>query len=223
MRCPQRKGERGSLKWIQRAVNNHPQLLDSSILSQLPKANSIQWRSPLERDEYAEYRDAQFLELVEAENLSEELSSFWPRKGPQWDALALSDKGDVLLVEAKAHIGELCSPPAYARDGSLKQIEEALNETISFLDAEPRAPWTGCFYQLANRLAHLYFLRTRDVPAWLVLINFVNDTDMDSPGSEAEWKAAYQVVWHVLGLNRHHRLSRYVIELYPAVFEDGLK
>jgi len=95
----------------------------------------------------------QFLELIEAENLSEELSSFWPRKGPQWDALAMSDKGDVLLVEAKAHIGELCSPPAYARDGSLKQIEEALNETISFLDAEPRAPWTGCFYQLANRLA----------------------------------------------------------------------
>jgi hypothetical protein len=40
---------------------------------------------------------------------------------------------------------------------------------------------------------------------------------MNGPQSEAEWKAAYQVVWHVLGLSTRHKLAKYIIELFPSV------
>ena len=78
------RGERGSLKWIQRAVNHHPGILNEPILRKLPSAVAIKWRSPLEADEFAEYRDADFLERIGAGGLADELSSFWPSRGPQW-------------------------------------------------------------------------------------------------------------------------------------------
>jgi hypothetical protein len=65
-------------------------------------------------------------------------------------------------------------------------IEKALNEITSYVRAKPRAPWSGTFYQLANRLAHLYFLRKHGFKAWLVLVNFVGDDDMSGPKSEQE-------------------------------------
>jgi hypothetical protein len=122
-----------------------------------------------------------------------------------------------LLVEAKAHIGELCSPATQASPSSRKTIERALKDTISYVRAKPNAPWSGAFYQLANRLAHLYFLRKHGLKAWLVLINFVGDDDMSGPRSEREWNAAYQVVWHVLGVPKQHKLAPFIIEIFPDV------
>jgi hypothetical protein len=220
-RCPQSRGERGSLKWLQLAVNHYPHLLNSQLSTRVPNAGSIDWLSPLQADDFAEYRDAEFLERIGAGQLTAQLRSFWPKGGPQWDALARSDKGDVFLVEAKAHVGELCSPATGASQGSRQQIADALQQTIEFLGAKPRAAWTDCFYQLANRLAHLVFLRKNNMPAWLVLINFVQDAEMGGPASEAEWRAAYQVVWHVLGVDKKHRLSPFVVEIYPDVSEIG--
>ena len=83
------------------------------------------------------------------------------------------------------------------------------------LGAQPRAPWIDVFYQLANRVAHLYFLRENGEKAWLVLANFVGDREMHGPDSPTEWEAAYEVVWHVLGLRKNHPLSRYIIHVYP--------
>ena len=96
-------------------------------------------------------------------------------------ALARTDRENILLVEAKAHIGEVCSPPSQASVASRQQIEAALNETASFLNAEPRAPWAKCFYQLTNRIARLYFLRKNDLPAWLILVNFLHDSEIGGP------------------------------------------
>ncbi len=88
---------------------------------------------------------------------------------------------------------------------------------MSYLGANPRAPWTEIFYQLTNRLAHLYFLRTHGQKAWLVLVNVVGDTDMRGPASPQEWEAAYQVVRHVLGIKDRNRLSKYIVHVYPSV------
>jgi hypothetical protein len=80
-----------------------------------------------------------------------------------------------------------------------------------------RAAWTHQFYQLANRLAHLRFLRGQGVPAWLVLVNFVGDADMGGPIHAETWHAAYDVAFHVMGLPRRHVLSRWIIEVFPDV------
>jgi hypothetical protein len=217
MRAKQSLAKRGSQMWLQRLVNERPVDLNSLLLPRLQPGASITWHSPLESDNYAEYRDTAFLKLVGAERLSSELAAFWPERGPQWDALATSQGGDILLVEAKAHVGELCSPSTQASQESRKKIEASLEKTASYLGANPCAPWSTAFYQLANRIAHLYLLRKHDLKAWLVLVNFVGDRAMEGPNSEAEWNAAYQVVWHVLGLPKRHKLAPYVIEIFPKV------
>jgi hypothetical protein len=220
-RFPQPSGGRGSLKWIQRAVNDPARPLDRPILAQLPGARCIEWRSPLAEDGCAEYRDGAFLDRLGLGDHRAALDGFWPARGPQWDALARTDAGDVLLVEAKAHVAELCSPPAQAGEASLARIRSALSETMRAAGAAPLADWHLAFYQLANRLAHLHFLRSRGIAAWLVLVNFVGDWDMEGPAEAGEWRAAYQVVWHVMGLGRRNPLVAHVIEVHPHVRELG--
>jgi hypothetical protein len=210
MRIEQPAGERGSLKWIQQAVNFNREKLNELILPKLGGATSVCWRSPLVEDQYAEYRDATFLDRVCAQQLTPELESFWRHRGPQWDALACTDRGDILLVEAKAHVDELCTPRSKASAESRDKIQRALDETALFAGAEPRAPWFSVFYQLANLIAHLYFLRKHGRSAWLVLINFIGDSEMEGPSSEGEWRAAYAVVWHVLGIPKRHALAPYI-------------
>ncbi len=222
IRVEQPLGERGSLKWIQQAVNLNPDMLNEMILPRLV-GGTIRWRSPLLDDQYAEYRDFGFLERIGANQLSPELEIFWPSRGPQWDALAQCDDGNILLVEAKAHIGELCSSPSQARALSLEKIQAALDEAASFIGAQPRAPWSSVFYQLANRIAHLYFLRKHGIKAWLVLINFIGDSEMNGPFSEEELRAAYQIVWHVLGIPKRHALSAYIVDIFPDVGAESLE
>lgn len=128
MRVVQTEGKRGSQKWLQRAVNRSPEVLNGLILPRLAGASQIVWRSPLADDGYAEYRNSQFLTRIGADRLITNLARFWPQRGPQWDGLALSDVGDTVLVEAKAHIGELCSPPTQASASSRDIIETAFGK-----------------------------------------------------------------------------------------------
>ncbi|HEX4295078.1 MAG TPA: hypothetical protein VHZ29_13170 [Rhizomicrobium sp.] len=218
-RCIQPRGTRGSLKWIQQAVNSHPHVLDSAILPRLQGAKSISWLSPLAEDAFAEYRDGDFLKRVGIARLVGDLAEFWPRHGPQWDALATSDRADVLLIEAKAHVDEICSPGTAARAMSRRRIEDSLARTATAMKADPKAAWTGAFYQLANRFAHLRFLRSRGIKAWLVLVSFVGDADMRGPASQQEWEAAYRIVLHVMGIRQSTPLLRHVLYVFPDVAE----
>jgi hypothetical protein len=223
-RTPQlHENTKGSLRWIQTAIEDHWPALNDPILAAIPGASAIEWRSPLASDAYAEYRDADFLRRLGLERLEAPLKDFWPDRGPQWDALGLTNNGQVLLVEAKAHIGELCSPGTAAGPASLARIEQRLDEVAAALGATQRpAPWTRLFYQLANRLAHLHWLRvTQGVPAWLVLVNFVGDEAMGGPKSDEAWDAAYQVAFHAMGLPRRHVLSRWIVEVCPDVRAHG--
>jgi hypothetical protein len=216
-RFPQPSNGRGSLKWIQWAVNDLDRPLDRAVLAHLPSATRIEWLSPIAADDFAEYRDADFLDRLGLQRLAGPLAAFWPARGPQWDALGRSDAGQLLLVEAKAHVGEVCSPGSKAGSVSMDRIKASLAATVEALGAEPLAPWETAFYQLANRLAHLQFLRAHGVDAWLVLVNFVGDRDMNGPTGEEAWRAAYDVVWHVMGLPKRHGLSPYIIEVFPPV------
>lgn len=215
-RVPQPKGCKGSLLWIQRAVNEKWASLESPVLSHLSGARTISWKSPLAEDEFAEYRDGGFLRTLGLPELELRLAEFWPQKGPQWDALGLSDRGDVLLVEAKAHVAEMCSPGTSAKGGSRARIEQRLQILAKRLKAaEHRAAWTDHFYQIANRLAHLQFLRDQGVPAFLIFVNFLNDDDMEGPAHVETWEAAYHVAFHTMGLRKRHALSNFIIEVFP--------
>lgn len=214
-RFPRPAQARGSEKWIRRAIETG--VLDHDLLQLMKRQGPIDWRSPRADDDFAEYRDAAFLDRLRLGHLSTDLAAFWPRSGPQWDALGRTAQDDVLLVEAKAHVREFCTGGTSASEASRARIEAALAETAQALGATQRSAWSTTFYQLANPLAHLWFLRERGVPAWLVLINVVGDTDMDGPLSPREWEAAYTVASYAMGLPERHKLSPYVLHLHPHI------
>jgi len=68
-RISQGSAVKGSQMWIQKLVNEKPDLLNSLIRTQLnlPNTDTIAWLSPLAEDEYAEYQDQAFLDLLNIE------------------------------------------------------------------------------------------------------------------------------------------------------------
>ena len=213
---------RGSLKWIRRAVNDFPSLLNQRLREGLglPHDTPIKWTSPLADDQFAEYRDDDLIRLTGMRLPERPLASFWPVRGPQWDALAQVGKAGGLLVEAKANIPEIVSPGTSAEGERRALLEKSLAELKFYLGVDQDASWSGKFYQYANRLAHLYFLReVNRQDAYLAFVYFTGDSDVDGPATVAEWKAALTVAKGALGVPKRHRLSRYVADIFIDVSE----
>jgi hypothetical protein len=220
-RIRQNSDGHGSLKNIQVLVNKNQILIDTLIKATFSElANEdILWTSPLENDEYAEYRDKDFLVKVGLDPNNIPLDKFWPTNGPQWDALAHSTGGKIILVEAKANIPEIVSPATGAGEISKALMDRSLNETKSFLNINNEIDWSGKFYQYTNRLAHLYFLREKcKKKAFLVNIYFIGDESVSGPETKLEWDGAIKVLHSYLGISRH-KLSKYMADIFININE----
>ncbi len=194
----------GSQQLLRIAVNSRPQLLHASLRRSgaVGRREELQWVSPLKEDKHREYRDAKALtKLQMTGRLSTPLSSFWPARGPVWDALGLAAGGRPVLVEAKAHIPEMLGSGTRATPKSLAVIERSLLNSRRFLAPKSKAPWTGLLYQYANRLAYQYYMRRlNEIESSLVFLCFTNAVDMDGPTSEGEWHGAIRLAHAALGL-----------------------
>ncbi len=186
----------------------------------LGQSETIEWLSPLESEDFIEYRDRAFLERLGLSPQHRQLADFWPAGGPVWDGLARTSSGRSLLIEAKANVPEFDSSPTGASGRSLTKIEEALEETRTFLRVTSATDWTSCFYQYANRLAHLYFLRELNgIDAALVFVYFTGDTTVPGrdPVPREGWEAAIGLATNHLGV----RLSSpWIRENVADVFID---
>ena len=223
-RIIQPKGNKGSLKWIQHIVNDLPHILNKPINEFIgsKKESRIEWLSPKADDDYAEYRDQDFLDLLGIKLTKTKLGDFWPSRGPQWDALGRIDDKAYFLVEAKAHVAEIISSSQAKAPSSKSLIKKSLKETAKALKLNPSFDLTKGFYQYANRLAYLYLLRTlNDIPAYLVFVYLVND-NTHIPTRKQEWEGALQLMHSLLGSNRHS-LSRYIIDVFIDVQMDILE
>lgn len=213
------RATKGSRKWLQLAVNERPEILNRAIIAAagLDPSTSIIWVSPLANKKYVEYRDGEFIKQLGVDLPTRTLTSFWPSRGPKWDGLARMSNGDMLLVEAKAHIAEMVSPASKASPASLARINRALEETRQALAPRSRVPWSETFYQYTNRLAHLYLLRSLNrQPARMIYLYFVGDQEMGGPQSQAEWEGAIRVTEVYLGLGRH-KLRQFVHHVFVDV------
>ena len=207
-----------SQKWIQKVVNEKPQLLDSIIRSNqfITEKDNIEWLSPLKDDDFAEYRDEACLNLLNINLEAYPLSDFWPKNGPQWDALGKSTSGKIFLVEAKAHIPELISTLKASNPSSTDKILHSLNQTKKGLGSKNDFDWSKTFYQYANRLAHVDLLRGNGLSAYLLFVYFLNDSEMSGPKTSDEWKGAIQLVHRCLGL-RERFLKDFVADTFIDV------
>ena len=224
-RYPQNRARAGSQKWLQKVVNECPDLLDREIRHKLkPSPSEIQWLSPLEGDDYSEYNDKEFLDRLEISLPKSSLDKFWPNRGPHWDGLGRTDRKQILLIEAKSHVDELVSS-SEASEPSLRWICSSLNETKQRIHrkSEKAVPWHTGVFQYANRMAHLYLLRVLNrLDAYLVLLCFLNDKEMKAdythvPATPAEWEAVIKHQERLMGIRQRHPLSDYIIHVFIDV------
>ena len=199
----------GSQLQTQLYVNRRTDQLGAAIRAEFAELADaeFEWRSPLAADGYAEYWDKAFLERVGLARHATELKAFWPTGGPHWDALAVvnlagSDRPGVLLGEGKSYPGELYGSGCQAAPKSMSRtlIEKSLGWTQQHIGvtSRTRTDWCGPLYQNANRLAHLCWLRSLGIRAWLVHLLFLDDPH--GPTSAAEWQSALTTVDEELGL-----------------------
>lgn len=202
------RAARGSQRQLQDYVNLFPQELNRAVLAQLPEVlrdRSIRWLSPLADEDYREYQDNEFLEILGLGSFCKLLADFWPKGGPCWDSLGMIEARNgnevpiALLVEAKSHIPEMRSQGCQASESSFGKIRKTLDEANNWCGAAPEADWTGPLYQSANRIAYLYFLRHKlSRPCYLINLYFVDDPYR--PTSQAEWTQALEAAHRELGL-----------------------
>lgn len=211
---------KGSQYWTQVIVNEKPEILKNKINEAISRKDDIEWRSPLESENFAEYSDNQFLLKLDLKPDVINLKEFWPKGGPHWDALGVSksEPKSRYLVEAKSHIQEMLSPPSKASEPSLEIIKNSLGDTKTFCKANEDVFWYRRCYQYFNRLAHLKFLRVnKSVDAYMVFLYFVNDDTIEKTSFQ-KWKGALEFFKSYTGLNESP-LANFVVDVFIDIDE----
>jgi len=205
--------------WMRVAANESDDVLNDCIRDAFAWAptEQIEWLSPMKSDEYAEYYDEEFLERLGLTEVRVPLNDFWPKSGPRWDALARTSSGKLILIEAKAYIEEGVDYGSRAGPESSVKIKGALARAKEAYQASPSAVWEAPFYQYANRLAHLYFLRELNgLDVHLVFLYFADAPDVPKPSSTKQWEGAIRLTEKCLGLGAHPYRNRVASIILPV-------
>lgn len=221
--------EKGSRLCLQQYIEKDKDKLSKSIIASsfslmsfLDKDLKITWKSPIKENYFDEYRD-DFLKSLNPNMLiddaEKQLRNFWPKNGPQWDGIAVADgkensKG-LLLIEAKAHTEETKSDMKASSAESIKMINNSFEEVQKYMGVKPQ-PWTKEYYQLANRIAYLYYLNVKlSIPTWLVLINFTDDNSYKKT-TISEWLQHYNTLIKNMGINHNCNLLDKIIMVFTS-------
>jgi len=133
-------------------------------------------------------------------------SKFWAQSGnPQnWDAVLIHNGDEYVVVEAKAHIGELCSGCKASSPISKQQIKAAMRTTQQYWKIQAKNDWLAKYYQLANRLAFVAFLQRNGIKCSLLNIYFINGYKLTlrdrSVSDQVKWDKKIQIQYDYLGI-----------------------
>ena len=217
----------GSECHLLRYLGRHRKLLDERVLGTLGRGNRIEWLDfefASKRDTWqdAELKGLAFLKLSPAQEAA--WRAFWPygRGIMNWDAVGWvhgEGEPELLLVEAKANLKEVESTCG-AGLRSRKVIEASFDTVEQALGVPTGADWLTGYYQMANRIAVLWFLQQQGIPANLMMIYFTGD--MPGPGracptTAAEWGPALEAQDAALGLPAGHQLAGRISKLFLPV------
>jgi hypothetical protein len=135
-----------------------------------------------------------------------------------------------VVVEAKGRINEVSAGGCKATGDSLEKIHDAFSDVQADLGIPPTPGWLAGHYQMANRLAFLWFARRRgeEQQLWLVWAYFLGERYPTATGvtvgptSETEWAPAIQAAKDELRLLAQHDLNQFEVELFlPAVLPQA--
>lgn len=171
-----------------------------------------------------ELKGLEFLDPAEA-SAQHEWARWWPQTGnvPNWDAVAkvrFEGGWEWLLLEAKAHPGEMKSDCRASEKGGRPEIRAALSAARGWLEVEePTGDWLRTYYQHANRLATVAFLTREGVPTRLMNLYFTGDSrpGIVSPQAPAEWEPALATMEAYLGIAASEAVRRVSSRLFLPV------
>ncbi len=223
----------GSEWHLLRYLGYHRQTLNSAIEDAIKKAvpgQSVRVMNWLEhrckQDSKTKFVDAEWTGLdflADDLPIKADWKQFWPQTGNQqnWDAVGIVQVGssvDLLLVEAKAHIGELESKCGASEEGGRGTIREAIEKTQAYYNISPthaKHDWLNHYYQYANRMCALYFLNTHNVSTRLLYIYFTGE-DPD-PKTAAEWNDPINNMYKALGVTGNEpRVHKIFLPICPV-------
>jgi hypothetical protein len=199
----------GSEYHLRRYLAEEPAKLNAAIAGAIGDGNDVCEWLPFGAGKAGD-RELRGMEFLDATGQAA-WRDFWSRTGnpPNWDAVGRRPPNhEWILVEAKARESELVSPPCGAKEeGGRSRIEQALCASRRHFGVADDRDWMGNYYQIANRLASLYFL-TEIVkqPARVVFLYFTGDAFPDGsrcPATNAEWAPLIAKANQVLGLPDH--------------------
>ncbi len=155
-----------------------------------------------------EYKGIDFLPKAQHEKVERKWQEYWPRTGnvQNWDSVGrIQFEGTDywLLVEAKAHKGEIKSDCHASSPRSLETIDRAFTKTKEWLGLEAGNDWRQLYYQAANRLAMLHFLNEIcGIPAKMLCIYFCGDQNpnADCPKDACGWRETIRLQDEHLGI-----------------------
>ncbi len=153
-----------------------------------------------------------------------EWKNFWPQTGnvQNWDALGVFQKGsskEFLLVEAKAHLGEIRSQCGAKEIGGKLLIVKALDEAKHAFGVSQEKDWLRPYYQYCNRLAILHFLIKHGIGARLLFIYFLGDKRQNAicPEKENEWEIELNKMYDHIGPLENPELTNRIHHLFLPV------
>ena len=216
-----------------RYLGRHRNYLNKRIVAAIG-CEQVRWLDSLAgSDQYGQPRDAVWKQLdflPAGSPARKSWSEFWPQSADQqsWDAVGVAGfkQGDEwLLVEAKAHKGELKSSCGASKDDGRPLIEQFLKSTKQRLGVLASRDWLNGYHQYSNRLALLSFLTEKGVSARLLFIYFIGtefpDWSAECPTTAEEWQSSlFEMDKHV-GLANHNPLKARVHRLFLPLFPSG--
>jgi hypothetical protein len=237
----------GTQRSLVRVLRHAPDLLTSMVAARSAPALAVQdcrWLNaglrldpPERRDPFGlEWRGVDFLADDAAQTVAA-YADFWPHSGniPTWDAVGDSTTADGrawLLVEAKAHVGELrsaCGAKPLAEGGSRELIAARLDAVKAALGVTADRDWMQPAYQFAHRIATLWFLHEQGIAAHLLYVCLIDGGDPGRSGpTPADWDRAVRDMSASVGRpfahpleDRIHTLVLPLAAIDPALSRTG--
>jgi len=216
----------GSEWHLLRYLGRHRQKLDEAILKEIPGFTTVDWMDFNQSGKTdKEHKAIDFLVQSDMIKATGAWKLFWPRTGnpPNWDAIGRisgNERQEYLLVEAKAHLGETVANCS-ADDKSRIMIKKALADVQKSLRITPNGSWESRYYQMANRIAILWFLDSCGIAARLVTIYFYGDSNPESgkvyPQSKEDWEQTINDEYAYLGIDQAHPLADRIHRVFIPV------
>ncbi len=208
------------LRWLGR----HRDSLSEKVREAVGINDSIHWLDfgfPNGKGQLDE--ELQGFSFISDSKVQAEWKKFWPPRGTQhnWDCIGETSTGRLLLVEAKSHIEELKSSTKASED-SKQQIMDAFAIVGKSLGIGSTKNWTEIYYQLANRIAALWFLNKHCVAAALVNIYFLNDLGNSSrrcPSDISFWEEEIKKEYKYLGIFNNSFIKENVFSCFIEAYK----